>query len=162
YFGASAGQLIRFDAPGGGWVIIAVRGARQLRPAAGGDTVTYPGVAPGVSLSYRVTPQALKERITLASPAAASALAAVRVAVRAGGGLAPVALRDGSIALTRDGVPALTLPKPFMTDATPSASSPYGHAWSPKVTQHAAVNAKAGTVTLSLSADAGWLGHSGR
>ena len=157
FFGSTASQLVRFDAPGGGWVTIGVSGARQLRPAASGDSVTYAGVAPGVSLSYQVTPQALKERITLASPAAASSLAALRFTVRAGGGLTPAALRDGSIALTRDGVPALTLPKPFMTDARPDASSPYGLAWSPKVAQHATWDAAAHAMGLTLSADSAWL-----
>src|SRR5215469_5732091 len=159
FFGSAAGQLVRFSAPGGGWVTIGVSGARSLHPAARGDTVTYAGVAQGVSLSYEVTPQSLVEKIILASPGAAAALAGLRFTVRTGGGLTPVAQRDGSIALARDGVPVLTLPKPFMTDATPSASSPYGYGWSPLVGQHAAVNAKAGTVTLALSADAGWLGR---
>jgi YD repeat-containing protein len=113
-------------------------------------------------LSYQVTPQSLKETITLASAAAASSLAGLRFSVRAGGGLTPAAQRDGSIALTRDGAPALVLPKPFMTDATPSASSPYGFAWSPKVAQHTTWDAATGTLGLSLSADAGWLGQSAR
>jgi hypothetical protein len=69
----------------------------------------------------------------------------------------PVAQRDGSIALTRDGVPVLTLPAPFMTDARRSASSPYGFAWSPKVAQHATWDAATSTMSLSLSADAAWL-----
>ena len=162
FFGATASQLVRFNAPGGGWLTIGVAGARALRPVVSGDTVSYAGIAPGVSLSYEVTRQSLKERITLASATAASSLASLRFSVRAGGGLTPAALPDGSIALTRDGVPALTLPKPFMTDATPSASSPYGFAWSPKVAQHTTWDPATGTLRLSLSADAGWLGQGAR
>jgi hypothetical protein len=100
FFGSAAGELVRFDAPGGGWVTIGISGARSLRPAASGDTVTYAGVAPGVSLSYQVTPQSLTEKITLASAAAAASLASLRFSVRTGGGLTPAAQRDGSIALT--------------------------------------------------------------
>lgn len=51
YFGSTAARLIRFDAPGGGWLAVGLRGARVGTPRISGDTVTYPDVAPGVSLS---------------------------------------------------------------------------------------------------------------
>src|SRR5215471_861843 len=157
FFGSAAGQLVRFNAPGGGWLTIGISGARSLRPVVSGDSVTYAGVAPGVSLSYRVTQQSLKERIILASPAAASSLASLRFTVRAGGGLTPAALRDGSIALTRDGVPVLVLPAPFMPDASPPASSPHGLAGNPGVAQHVTWDAAAHVMRLTLSADSAWL-----
>src|SRR5215469_9000241 len=104
YFGSSAGQLVRFSAPGGGWLAEGLAGARVAAPRVSGDTVTYPSVAPGVSLSYQVTPQSLVERITLASPAAAKSLSSLRFMVKAGGGLVPQAGKDGSIALSRGGL----------------------------------------------------------
>src|SRR5262245_17441353 len=115
FFGAAAGQLVRFEAPGGGWLSIGLAGGRAGRPQVSGDTVTYLGVAPGVDLSYQVTPQALKERITLASAAAAASLASLAFVVRAGGGLAPWQRPDGAIVYSRDGTggaPVLVVPKP--------------------------------------------------
>ncbi|HEX6520904.1 MAG TPA: DNRLRE domain-containing protein, partial [Streptosporangiaceae bacterium] len=157
FFGSSAAQLVRFDAPGGGWVRIGLAGAHVTAPKASGDTVTYAGVAPGVSLSYEVTPRSLVERITLASPAAAKSLSSLRFTVQAGGGLTAQPQKNGSITLGRGAMPVLTLPAPFMTDARKDASSPYGYAWSPKVTRHVARDARTGTLSLSLSPDAAWL-----
>src|SRR5215470_5467964 len=77
FFGAAAGRLVRFEAPGGGWLSIGLAGGRAGRPQVAGSTVTYRSLAPGVDLSYQVTPQSLKERITLASPAAAASLASL-------------------------------------------------------------------------------------
>jgi hypothetical protein len=156
YFGSSGSQLVRFDAPGGGWVSIGLAGAHVTAPKAGGSTVTY-AVSPGVSLSYTVTPQSLVERISLASPAAARSVSSLRFAVRAGGGLTAQPQENGSVTLSRGAMPVLTLPAPFMTDARKDASSPYGFAWSPKVAQHVARDAETGTLTLSVAPDAGWL-----
>ncbi len=128
FFGSTTGQLVRFEAPGGGWLSVGLDGVHAGRPKVAGTTVTYAGVAPGVDLSYRVTPEALKESITLASPAAASSLS---YTITVGGGLTPWQRPDGPIAFSRDGVggpPVLVLPKPFMTDARPDPSSPYGNA----------------------------------
>ncbi|HEX6453541.1 MAG TPA: hypothetical protein VF060_29260, partial [Trebonia sp.] len=125
FFGSSS-QLVRFELPGQGWAVIGLAGAHVPAPKASGDTVTYAGVAPGVSLSYEVTPQSLVERITLASPAAAKSLSSLRFTVQTGGGLVPRAGKDGSITLAKGALPVLTLPAPFMTDARPDASSPYG------------------------------------
>ena len=165
FFGATASQLVRFEAPGGGWLSIGLAGGRVGRPRVSGDTVTYSNLAPGVGLSYQVTPQSLKERITLASAAAASSLASAVFLVRAGGGLVPYQRPDGAIVLSRDGTggaPVLVLPAPFMTDARPDRSSPYGMAWSPKVSQHASWDAAAGLMRLTVTADAGWLGQAAR
>lgn len=60
FLGSSAGRLVRFDAPGGGWLSIGLDGGHVGRPAVAGNTVTYAGVAPGTALSYQVTPEALK------------------------------------------------------------------------------------------------------
>jgi RHS repeat-associated protein len=165
FFGATAGQLVRFEAPGGGWLSIGLAGGRVGRPQVSGDTVTYRDLAPGVDLSYQVTPQSLEERITLASPAAAAPLASLVFAVRAGGGLVPYQRPDGAIVLSRDGTggaPVLVLPAPFMTDARADRSSPYGMAWSPKVSQHASWDAAAGLMRLTVTPDAGWLGQAAR
>src|SRR5215470_213977 len=165
FFGATAGQLVRFEAPGGGWLSVGLAGARAGRPQVAGSTVTYRNLVPGVDLSYQVTPEALIERITLASPAAAASLASLVFAVRAGGGLVPYQRPDGAIVFSRDGTggaPVLVLPAPFMTDARPDLSSPYGMAWSPKVSQHASWDAAAGLMRLTVSPDAGWLGQAAR
>jgi RHS repeat-associated protein len=161
YFGSSAAQLVRFDAPGGGWVRIGLAGAHVAAPKASGSTVTY-AVAPGVSLSYTVTPQSLVERISLASPVAAKSLASLRFTVQAGGGLTAQPRQNGSVTLSRGAMPVLTLPAPFMTDAREDASSPYGFAWSPKVAQHVTRDAKTGTLTLAVTPSAAWLGAAAR
>jgi RHS repeat-associated protein len=162
FFGSTASQLVRFNAPGGGWLSIGLAGGRVRQPLASGDTITYRDIAPGVSVSYEVTPESLKERITLASAAAAASLGSLPFVIKAGGGLTPYLQHDGSIALTRDGVPVLTLPKPFMTDARRQASSPFGFAWSPKVAQHVTWDAASNTMRLTVSADSGWLGQAAR
>ncbi|HEV3382911.1 MAG TPA: DNRLRE domain-containing protein, partial [Trebonia sp.] len=162
YFGSSAGSLIRFDAPGGGWLAMGLDGADVRAPHVSGDTVTYAGVAPGVSLSYEVTPQSLVERITLSSAAAAKALPSLRFVIRTGGGLTPQAQKNGSITLSEGTAPVLVLPAPFMTDSRAQASSPYGYAWSPQVTQHATWDAATHTMGVSLSAGASWLDAAAR
>ncbi|HEX8008988.1 MAG TPA: DNRLRE domain-containing protein, partial [Trebonia sp.] len=162
YFGSSAGRLIRFDAPGGGWLAVGLSGARVSAPRVTGSMVTYAGVAPGVSLSYVVTAESLTERVILASPAAAASLSALHFTVQAGGGLIPQAQRDGSITLSRGALPVLRLPAPFMTDARPEASSPYGYSWSPKVAQRATWDAATHAIGVSLAADTAWLGAAAR
>src|SRR5215472_1556678 len=77
FFSATASQLVRFEAPGGGWLSISLAVGRAGRPQVAGSTVTYRNLAPGLDLSYQVTPESLKERITLASPAAAAPLASL-------------------------------------------------------------------------------------
>jgi hypothetical protein len=149
---------VRFEAPGGGWLSIGLDGGHASRPVVAGDTVTYRGVAAGADLSYRVTPDALKESITLASPSAAAS--SFGFMIRVGGGLVPWQRPDGSIALSRDGVggaPVLVLPKPVMTDSRPDRWSPYGTAWSPQVTQRVTWDAAAAALHVTVTPDAGWL-----
>jgi hypothetical protein len=86
YFGSAAGGLVRFDAPGGGWLELGLAGGQVAVPTVSGDTVTYRGVAAGVSL------------------------ASLRFTVRAGGGLSLSREGDGSVAVSRGGVPVLRLP----------------------------------------------------
>jgi RHS repeat-associated protein len=165
FFGGAASRLVRFDAPGGGWLTLGLAAGRVGKPRVAGDTVSYVGVAPGVDLSYQVTPTSLKERITLASAAAAASLASLPFTVSAGGGLAPYQRRDGSIVWSRDGVggaAVLIVPAPVMTDSRPDRASPYGVAWSPKVTQRARWDAATRTLQVAVAADAGWLAQRGR
>lgn len=165
FFGTTAGHLARFEAPGGGWISISLANGHAGRPEVSGDMVTYRGVAPGVNLAYQVTPESLKERITLTSPAGALALAALAFVLRTGGGLTPWRRPDGAIVFSRDGTggaPVLILPQPFMTDARPDRSSPYGLAWSPKVSQHASWDAAASAMRLTVTPDAGWLRRAAR
>jgi len=162
FFGAAAARLVRFEAPGGGWLSIGLNGARTARPQVSGDTVSYPGIVPGTDLSYRVTPTSLKERITLTSPAAASTLS---FTITVGGGLVPSQRRGGSLVFSRDGAggaPVLILPKPFMADARPDVSSPYGTFWSPKVSQQATWYAATRTMRLTVTADSQWLHQAAR
>lgn len=84
-----------------------------------------------------------------------------------GGGLVPWQRADGSIAFSGDGVGGppvlvLVLPKPFMTDARPDPSSPYGTSWSPKVAQRATWDAASGQLHMTVTADSGWLRSAAR
>src|SRR5262249_62033437 len=49
YFGSAAGRLVRFDAPGGGWVSIGLANGRVNRLRGSGDTGTDASIAPGGS-----------------------------------------------------------------------------------------------------------------
>ena len=95
FFGTGAGGLVRFEAPGGGWLSVGLDGGHAVRPVVAGNTVTYRGVAPGVGLSYQVTPAGLKESVTLSSPSASAALS---YSVKVGGGLEAWQRADGSVA----------------------------------------------------------------
>jgi RHS repeat-associated protein len=162
FFGSQPGQQVRFEMPGGGWVSMGFAGT--VAPQAHANTVTYAGIAPGVSVSYQVTPVSLVERVTLASRQAAAAAGSLSFTLQAGGGLSPYRQRDGSIALSRDGAggaPVLVIPAPVMTDAHKSASSPYGFDWSPKVSQQATWDPATGTMQITVTPDAGWLDQPG-
>jgi len=162
FFGTAPARLVRFEAPGGGWLEVGLDGAHAGRPRVAGDRVTYPGVARGAGLEYQVTPDALKESITLASPAAASVYS---YTIKVGGGLVPWQRRGGQVVFSRGeagGPPVLVLPEPFMTSARKDAWSPYGRVWSPRVSQHMTWDPATRTARLSVSADAGWLRAPGR
>ncbi|MHA4820574.1 hypothetical protein ACXZ65_40210, partial [Streptomyces aculeolatus] len=66
-------------------------------------------------------------------------------------GLTPKARKDGSVAFFHETSrePVLVIPAPFMTDAAKDASSPYGKAWSPKVTQKLSRDGKQWLLTLT-------------
>jgi len=162
FFGTTPGRLVRFEAPGGGWLEVGLDGAHAGRPRAAGNTVTYPGVVPGAGLEYQVTPDALKESITLASPSAA---ASYSYTIRVGGGLIPWQRRGGQVVFSRGepgSPPVLVLPAPFMTSARKDASSPYGRVRSPQVAQHVTWDPAARTLRVTVSADAAWLHQPGR
>ncbi|MFC0032530.1 DNRLRE domain-containing protein [Micromonospora chaiyaphumensis] len=152
-FGASTAKLARFELDGQ-QVTLGLAGApRTVKPVLKGDTVTYPGIADGVDLAYDVTATALKERLVLRAPSAASALTftleagALRVAQR----------DDGSIEFRSpvDNRVLLVMPAPFMFDSKADAGSPYGFAYSQKVTQ--ALRADGGRWAIDVTADKGWL-----
>jgi RHS repeat-associated protein len=127
-----------------------------------GSAVTYPGIAPGAGLSYQVTPDALKEGITLASPSAA---ASFTYTIRVGGGLVPYRMAGGQIAFSRVGAggpPALVMPKPVMTSARADRWSPFGKARSPRVSQRASWDKATHTLTLTVTPDRAWLDAPGR
>ncbi|MCO5974143.1 golvesin C-terminal-like domain-containing protein [Actinoallomurus soli] len=155
-FGSKAGRLVRFDAGGGASLTFGPEGAGSVTPKADRNTVTYAGAAGGADLTYTVQPNALKESIVLAkAPMVASWSFAVQAA-----GLRAWQRPDGAIAFYRggfDGPPVLVMPRPFMTDARNDAASPYGKAWSPKVSQSMRWDAKAGLLHITVSADQKWL-----
>jgi RHS repeat-associated protein len=158
FFGADPARLVRFEVAGGGWLQVGLAGARPVPPRVAGDVVAYPGILPGVTLSYQVTPAELKERIVLASPSAGAGL---RFAVRAGGGLTPAGLQGGGIGWSRDGtdVPVLVIPAPVMTDSSTAASSP--NAGSP-VAQRVSWDAATSVLSQMLLPDRRWLDAAGR
>lgn len=165
FFGSQPGRQVRFEVPGGGWVSMGFPATGTLAPQAHGNVVSYAGIAPGVSLSYQVTPVSLVERITLASRSAAAAAGSLSFTLRTGGGLTPYREPDRSIALSRDGaggVPVLVIPAPVMTDAHRQAASPYGSDWSARVSQQASWDPATGTMQITVTPDSGWLGQPGR
>ncbi|GAA4509144.1 hypothetical protein GCM10023191_069920 [Actinoallomurus oryzae] len=155
-FGTGSGRLVRFDAGGGASLTFGPEAKGAAKPTVHGNTVTYPGAVAGADLSYALQPDALKESIVLAkAPATASWSFAVQAK-----GLRAWQRPDGSIAFYRggfDGPPVLVMPKPYMSDAKSDASSPYGKAWSPKVSQSMRWDAKAGLLHITVSADQKWL-----
>ncbi|MBO0885651.1 MAG: DNRLRE domain-containing protein, partial [Mycobacterium sp.] len=160
WFGRSAGRLVRFDAGGGASLMFGPEGAGAAKPVAKANTVTYPGAASGADLSYVVQPDSLKESIVLDKPPASGAGAVSwSFAVKATG-LRVWQRPDGAIAFYRggfEGPPALVMPKPYMSDAKTDAWSPYGKAWSPKVSQSMRWDAKTGVLHVTVSADQKWL-----
>jgi RHS repeat-associated protein len=109
-------------------------------------------------LVYRVTADALKEEIVLEHPPSVADPSYVFV-LRLGG-VDARSRGDGSIAFFRKGAgvgePALfVIPKPFMTDARQDLTSPYGLAWSDKVTQ--TVTQRGSHIEVSVRPDSAWL-----
>ncbi|MFF0728722.1 DNRLRE domain-containing protein [Streptomyces sp. NPDC004134] len=156
YFGDSAERLLRVEGELGQSVTFGLKDASGgLKPRAGGDTVTYPDAINGADISYRVGAGEVKEDIVLNERPEGPVSFAFTMDVTEG--LTPESRKDGSVAFFHEtsSEPVLVIPAPFMTDAVKDASSPYGKAWSPKVTQKLSRHGK--QWLLTLTPDAGWL-----
>ncbi|WP_253911450.1 DNRLRE domain-containing protein [Streptomyces sp. CNQ-509] len=156
YFGDSAERLLKVEAELGQSVTFGLKDASGgLKPRAEGGTVTYPDAVNGADLTYRVGAGEVKEDIVLDERPDGPVSFAFTMDVT--DGLTPESRKDGSVAffheMSRD--PVLVIPAPFMTDAARDDSSPYGKAWSPKVTQKLSRDGK--QWLLTLTPDAGWL-----
>lgn len=140
---------------------VGAAGAPRAVPAhAAGDTVTFGDVFGGADVSYRVTPEALKESIVLTGPPADPAFTfTVHLA-----GVTAAPRPDGSVAFyASPGLgarPVFVMPRPFMTDSRVDRDSPYGVSWSPKVSQ--TVVAHGSELTVTVRADRAWLAEAGR
>jgi RHS repeat-associated protein len=159
-FGDSSNQLLRVE-QAGRQVTLGLPGpATALVPRVAGSTITYPGaLGDGADLVWRVTPQGIKEQIVLS---AAPTDATWRFSLRLGGVVAR-AQPDGSIGLFPTGggdVPLWVMPKPFMTDASDDASSPYGKGYSEQVSQTVAQHGD--QIEVTVRADPVWLGAAQR
>jgi TGF-beta propeptide len=155
-FGDRSDQLARFEL-GDKQVTLGLDGAaRTVAPTVDKNTVTYPGAFDSADLVYGVTGDALKEKIVLPK---APRDPTYRFTLRLGGVTAR-GQPDGSIGFFpnsagADGPPVFVMPKPFMMDGRDDAKSPYGKAWSDKVTQ--SVEQKGSTITVTVRADSEWL-----
>ncbi|RKR87797.1 intein/RHS repeat-associated protein [Micromonospora pisi] len=157
-FGGRSDDLASFEL-GGERVRLGLAGASRAVPSrVDGDTVTYPDLVDGADVSYQVTGQALKELITLNRASAAAS-----VTFELDPGRMSVSQRDDQAIEFRDpdsGLLLLVMPAPFMFDARDDAASPYGKAWSDKVTQTLDTSGKVPTVTVA--ADRAWLADPAR
>ncbi len=158
-FSSDPARLVRFELPAGGWLQTGLAGARRVAPRVSGGTVSYPGILPGVTLEYAVSPGGLKERIVLAS--ASADVAGLRFTVTAGGGLVPRAMPGGATGWYAGGALVLVSPAPFMMDARVDRSSPAGHPWAP-VAQSMRWDASSRVLTDALVPGRGWLSAAGR
>ncbi|MER6354763.1 DNRLRE domain-containing protein [Streptomyces sp. NPDC001634] len=160
YFSGRASSLVRIE-QGSSFVQLAADGAHTRAPKVSGDTVAYPGALPGADLRYQVEPGGLKESIVLAkAPTAATAYSfTLKVS-----GFTPRQRRDGSIALTggEAGRTAFVIPAPYMSDSRADASSPYGTAYSTKVSQSMRWDAKSGMLRITIRPNASWLADTHR
>ncbi|MGX4694875.1 golvesin C-terminal-like domain-containing protein [Streptomyces sp. JNUCC 63] len=155
WFGSHPDRLLRFEAGDGRSVTLGLKGAAgSLKPEAKGSTVTYQDAVRGADLVYEVGPGRVKENITLAERPDRPMQFTFTLDAD---GLTPKARKDGSIALFGElpNTPVMVIPAAFMTDAKKDASSPYGYAYSPKVSQKLARDGKAWKITVTP--DAGWL-----
>jgi RHS repeat-associated protein len=158
-FGNRSDRLIRVEQDGRSIELGLAGTARSVTPKVSGSTVTYPGVADGADLVYDVTAAAEKEKIVLhrAPSGPVSYTFTLDTA-----GLTAEQRDDGSIAFLRPsgGEPVFVMPAPFMYDAKDDPTSPYGKAWSDKVTQR--LQQTYGQTTITVSADAEWLADPAR
>lgn len=126
YFGHSPDKLLRFEADSAHAVSLGLSGSKDsLKPSVKGNTVTYRDVVSGADLVYEVKNGAVKENIVLAEK---PDKAVKFVFTLKTDGLTPKALKNGTIALYKDGVkqPVMVIPAAFMTDAKKDKSSPTG------------------------------------
>ncbi|NUP48289.1 MAG: DNRLRE domain-containing protein, partial [Catenulispora sp.] len=160
YFGATAPSLVRVE-QGTASLVMGMDGATVSTPKTSGSTVTYPGALPGTDLSYQTGPDGVAERLVLSrAPAAGTAYSFTLKAT----GLTPKQLPGGAIAFYggESGNPAFVIPAPYMADSKPDANSPYGFAYSAKVTQAMTYDAATGTVHVTVTPDASWLASKDR
>jgi RHS repeat-associated protein len=158
-FGDSTGRLVRFE-QGGRAIDLALDGPnRTVTPRVDGSTVTYAGLAGGADLVYRVTPTALKEQIVLHGRPNGDVSYSFTLRTA---GLTARQADDGSVEFVRPsgGEPAFVMPAPFMYDSRDDAKSPYGKAWSGKVTQR--LEQHGATTTVTLTPDRTWLANPAR
>ncbi|MEO3748013.1 DNRLRE domain-containing protein [Plantactinospora sp. B5E13] len=157
-FGGRSDDLVRFEL-GGERIRLGLAGAgRKVTPTVDGDTVTYRDLVDGVDVSYQVLGEALKESIILNRPSAATSMT-----FRLDPGRLSVSQRDDQAIEFRDpdsGQVLLVMPAPFMFDSRDDAESPYGKAWSDRVTQRLDTSGTA--PTLTVSADPAWLADPAR
>ncbi|WP_079042109.1 DNRLRE domain-containing protein [Streptomyces aureus] len=152
WFGTDPSGLLRFEA-GGRAVTLGLEGAGRLTPVAEGDTVTYKDAVHGADLSYEVGPGRVKENILLDRKPTGPVSFTFTLDT---GGLTPKAGKDGSVLLYAEGAdPVLVIPAAFMTDARKDTRSPYGFAYSDKVTQKLSRAGKGWKLTVTP--DPAWL-----
>jgi hypothetical protein len=153
-FGSTTDRLATFRLGGREVRLGAAGKSTVVEPSAHGDSVFYPNVFGDADVTYQVTPDALKEKIVLDKPPAdATYTFTLDVA-----GVQTRQREDGSIAFLRpggEGGPVFVMPKPFMIDARDDANSPYGKAWSGKVTQ--TIKPDGDRFTVTVTADMDWL-----
>ncbi|UYQ63982.1 DNRLRE domain-containing protein [Streptomyces peucetius] len=156
WFGSDPEKLLRFEtAEGGQSVTLGIEGAaKNLKPEAQGNTVTYQGAVNGADLEYRVGPGRVKENIVLAERPDGPVTYTFTLDTE---GLTPKARKDGSIAFFGElpNTPVLVIPAPYMTDAKKSASSPYGFEYSAAVSQK--LTRDGDGWKLTVTPDAKWL-----
>lgn len=153
WFGSSPDKLLRFEAGDGHAVTLGLQGAGKLAPVAKGDTVTYRDAVAGADLSYQVGPGRVKENIVLGRKPTGPVSFTFTLDA---GGLTPKQGRDGSVSFYGEGAnPVLVIPSAFMTDAKKDVRSPYGFAYSKKVSQKLTRAGKGWN--LRVTPDAEWL-----
>ncbi|MEU4446911.1 DNRLRE domain-containing protein [Actinosynnema sp. NPDC050801] len=153
-FGDKSDKLVRFE-HGGKHIALGVDvSQKSLTPRVERNTVVYPDAFEGADLVYQVG-DSLKEKIVLHQ---APDEAVYRFTLQAGGVTAK-AESDGSIGFypgpDAEGTPLFVMPRPFMHDNRDDGASPYGKAWSDKVTQ--TVEQQGAKTTITVRADRDWL-----
>ncbi|MEU4743506.1 DNRLRE domain-containing protein, partial [Actinosynnema sp. NPDC023658] len=153
-FGDKSDKLVRFE-HGGRHIALGVDAEQKsLTPEVERNTVVYEDAFEGADLVYQVG-DSLKEKIVLDR---APTEAVYRFTLQVGGVTAK-AEPDGSIGFypgpDAEGTPLFVMPKPFMHDSRDDGASPYGKAWSDKVTQ--TVEQQGAKTTITVRADRDWL-----